>query len=291
MLNPYRRSLLYVPGSSARMLEKAETRACDTVIVDLEDAVAPAEKEEARIRAGRFLDASKREKELFIRVNDVGSSLFEEDVRMAAEHRADAIVLPKACSHAVAVADWLLCRLDSENTVGLIPLVETAQGLSELRELLLGSGRIIAVQFGAEDFTRDMEIERTKTGEEVRFARQIIGLLCRSRNVQAIDTPYVDYRDEVGLESDSLVAKICGFGAKTCIHPAQVDTVNRFFMPGGKEISFAQRVMQEAQREENRRLGAFPLDGKMVDAPVIARAEGVLARAERYGLIDNQNER
>ena len=75
------------------------------------------------------------------------------------------------------------------------------------------------------------------------------------------------------------------------MHPAQVDTVNRLFMRGEKEISFAQRVMQEAQREENRRLGAFSLDGKMVDAPVIARAEGVLARAERYGLIDNQNER
>lgn len=280
MLNPFRRSLLYVPGDQKKMLDKIDSRECDSIIIDLEDAVAPAHKCQARENAREYLLNKTSDRETFVRVNDVFSSYFLEDVKMAVGAGADGIVLPKSDKEAAEKAEAILQLVDRAGKLKMILLVETAEGLMELREAVQGTTRVIAVQFGAEDYTRDMEIARTKEGREVEVARQWIGIICRGCGIQAIDTPFTDYKDEIGHVADIENAKRAGMTAKTCIHPAQTSIVDLHMAPDEKEIQFAQEVIAESEKPENKLAGAFSLHGKMVDTPVIERARRVLECAQ-----------
>ncbi|RGX55944.1 CoA ester lyase [Anaerotruncus sp. AF02-27] len=282
MENAYRRSLLYVPGDKPHMLEKGIFSVCDSMIIDWEDAVTLSQKELAREVTTNFLNQKSPKKEIFIRINDPASAQYTEDLKLAVTLPITGIVLPKACPESVKTVDRDFKKLGVLESLLLIPLIETAFGLIHLEATITASAHIKAVQFGAEDYTRDLEIARTKSSEEVLLARQIIGLVCRSQEVQAIDTPYVDFKDNAGLEQDICVAKQAGFKAKTAIHPAQLEIINHSFIPSEAEIAFAQRVVEISQLPENSHLGAFSLDGKMVDAPIIARAKRVLDRIQQY---------
>lgn len=285
MLNSYRRSLLYVPGDNSKMLNKSFDRPCDSIIIDLEDAIAPDHKDEARDLTEEFVLNADRTKELFIRINDVNSPYYKKDLEMAIRSKVDGVVLPKACLDAVEILESDLNKLDKNADMPYIALIESAIGLVELRELIICGKRLIAIQFGAEDYTRDLEIERTKSGDEVEFARYIIGLNCKSYCVQAIDTPFTDYKDDEGLKYDIEIAKRTGMKAKTCIHPDQIEMINQMFVPSSAEVAFAKRVTEEASKTENISKGAFSLDGKMVDKRVIERAKLVLERTKAYNLI------
>ena len=282
MFNTFIRSLLYVPGDKEHMLEKALLSKGDGVIIDWEDAIAPKCKEIARNVTKEFLEHHTTGKMVFIRINDTASPQYPEDLRLAVQLPIAGIVVPKASPEGLAQVDRDLAEMDNTQDLVLIPLIESAYGLVHLEQVIAASVRIAAVQFGAEDYTRDMEITRTKTGEEVLAVRQRIGLVCQSGKILAIDTPFVDFRDSEGLNHDIWTAKQAGMKAKTAIHPGQLEQINRELTPSEEEIAIAQQIVRTAQLPENIALGAFSLNGKMVDAPVIHRAKRLLERANYF---------
>jgi citrate lyase subunit beta/citryl-CoA lyase len=158
----------------------------------------------------------------------------------------------------------------------IVALVETCRGLVEVGELRAASGRLIGLQFGAEDFTADLGVARTEAGEEIRLARQQIAITARAHGLMAIDTPSLEIADGGRLTADARTARSVGMTGKACIHPRQLSVVAEAFRPDDAEIEWAERVMAaEAVASADGR-GAFALDGRMVDAPVVARARRIL---------------
>ena len=281
-----RRSLLFTPADNARMLEKAGTIKSDALVFDLEDAVVPTSKAAAREvlrQAAVWKDKGKRD--LLIRVNDVDTEWFLQDLDLVAELLPDAVILPKATPEAVVYADHILTAHERSlglemNSIRLLPVIETARGVCELKEISGAAKRVFGLQFGAEDFTRDMEIERTKSGEEIMVAKTMMAIVCKAYRIEAIDSPFTDFRDDEGLKKDCEIAKRIGIVAKTCIHPNQVEIVNEAFMPTREEIEYARGVLATAELEENRHKGAFPFMGKMIDPPIIARARHIIQKSD-----------
>jgi len=273
--------MLYVPADKEKMLIKAAGYPCDSLIIDLEDAVSPDLKALARENVKHHTGALSQTKEIFVRVNDVDSSFFEKDVQTVSMLPVDGIVLPKADPRAVIMANEALDKLDTANRLVVIPLVETARGLVNITQTISKSDRVVGIQFGAEDYTKDMDVVRTVDGGEIAFARHLIGLHCMAAGVQAIDTPYVDYIDQAGLIADCESAKAAGMKAKTCIHPAQIATVNQAFSPSDAEVIWAIEVFEAMRIPDNQGKSAFSLHGKMVDTPIMERAKCILQKVGR----------
>ncbi len=282
----YIRSMLYVPGDKENMVKKAYSLPCDAVIFDLEDAVSPLNKKMARDMLAEKLRESKP-KNLFIRINSVETGYFNKDLQVAISLGVDGIIIPKSNADAIRRAEKEMVRIEQEERkpeIKIIPLIETAFGVQYLAETLSASSRIIAAQFGAEDLTKDLGIARTREGNEIWYARNRFVYACRSLGKGAIDTPCTDIKDLDALRSDTLLAKKIGMTAKTCIHPSHIEIINSIFSPSKDEICAAKRIVAHAQLDENRGKGAFAVDGKMVDAPVLERAENILCKAKLYNL-------
>ena len=208
-----------------------------------------------------------------VRVNGVGTPFWEDDLRAIAGLELDALVLPKAAPEAVAA-------LGPEGPP-LVAIVETARGLRSAHETA-ASPRVVALVLGAVDLGLELGLEPRPDGQEVLFARSQLVLDSAAAEIRApFDQVYVDTRDHQGLEAECRLARSLGFRGKACIHPAQIEIVNRVFSPSEDEVTRARRVVEayELAAEEGR--GAVGLDGEMVDLPVVERARRVLAEAER----------
>ena len=165
-------------------------------------------------------------------------------------------------------------------SVRLVPWIETAMAIVHLYEICKASPRIVGVAFGAEDFTNDMGVERTESETETYFARNSIAVAARAADVLALDTPYFSFRDPDGLSENASVARQYGFKGKFAIHPAQIDIINETFSPSATEIEHARRVVEAFEAAAGRGRGSTSLDGKVVDVPVVKRAQAVLELAE-----------
>ncbi|MFV0452317.1 MAG: HpcH/HpaI aldolase/citrate lyase family protein, partial [Propioniciclava sp.] len=223
-MSPPIRTALYVPGSSPRMMAKADTLAVDAVILDLEDAVSPAEKGAARDGVAQHLLAREGNHQRWVRINAVGSADQVADLAAVLPARPEAIVVPKATPEALrVVAGQVRDHASSPGTPapGLVALVETAEGLLHVGAVAASPG-VVAVQLGAEDLTADLGIARTPTGEEILLARHQVALAARAHRLAAIDTPFLDIADTAALSHDCRAARQCGMTAKTCIHPSQL---------------------------------------------------------------------
>lgn len=289
-----RRSMLFMPGNNPGMLQSAGILGADSVILDLEDAVSLAEKDSARFlvrNAIQNLDFYGTE--VVVRINPVGTEYFEKDINTIARVKPDALMIPKATKEDIAEVDKWLNKIEEEmgfekGSIILIPIVEMALSLETVYDIIGASKRIKGVLLGAEDLTADLGIKRTKLGEEIYYARSKVASACKAYRVDAIDTPFTDIDDVPGFVKDIEKGKSIGMTGKAAINPRQIDTIHDVFAPTSEEIRHAQRVM-EAQAEAKREgKGVFSLDGKMVDAPVIARAQSVLIKAELSGLVDTQ---
>jgi citrate lyase subunit beta/citryl-CoA lyase len=286
-----KRSLLYVPADNEHMAKKAFSLESDCIIFDLEDSVAGDRKEIGRrILESLFIGEHLSGKEHMVRVNDIDSPFFSEDMRVVVKIKPHAVVLPKATEDALVAADVLLSGLEKEfnlpcGEIKLIPLIETAYGVCRAYYIARKVKRVCAIQFGAEDFTRDMEIRRTSSGNEIFFARNEVAVACRANGIEAIDTPFTDFNDDAGLEFDCNIAKSIGMKAKTCIHPKQIGIINRIFSPDQSEIAYAVKIIDQANLPENQKKGAFQFEGKMIDKPVLARAVAVLETAKKSGIL------
>lgn len=286
-----RRTMLFMPGNNPGMLQTAAVFGSDAVIFDLEDAVALTEKDAARTLVGEVLKTMKYDVEVVVRVNPLSTPYAEKDIDVIARLKPDAILLPKACPEDVAELDRRLNIIEEEmgfekGSIKIHPLVETTYGVEKVYDTIKASSRIISVVLGGEDLAVDLGVKRTKTSDELLYARTKIINACKACKVDAIDTPFTDTNDYEGLMEDTLKAKMLGFTGKLSINPRQIDTIHKAYAPTETDIKHAQRVISAKEEAEAQGLGVFSLDGKMVDLPVINRAVHTLDMAKLMGLID-----
>jgi citrate lyase subunit beta/citryl-CoA lyase len=288
-----RRSLLYVPGNMPGMLQNIPVFEADVVMIDLEDAVPLSEKDAARKLTRNFLHFYKeRNKEMFVRINPLDTPFAAADLDEILPALPDGIRLPKADTpELVERLDTLLT--EQEEKLGLeigyfkiIPSIESAQGLLNSSETARASTRLVALAFGAEDYTASMEIDRTKTGEELFHARTRLAWAAKAAGIQAIDTIYADANDMDGLRNETLLAKKLGYTGKSLVNPRQIEVVHEVFRPTQEEIDNAVEVMDAIRRAREMGTGVISLRGKMVDAPVVKRAARTLRTAVAFGMIE-----
>ena len=282
------RSLLFVPGNRPNMLQKALGFSPDVFVPDLEDSVPTDEKANGRAVAASFLTKLSDTGSLVIpRVNSLDTGLLEQDLA--------AIITPDIYGLSIGkvqtvkeIAD--ICGLIGplEQKAGLatgrlklIPWIESAKAIVNAYEICASSKRIIAVAFGAEDFTNDMGIERTDDDSEIAYARSAVCIAARAADVVALDTPYFGFRDTDGLQRDANTARKQGFKGKFAIHPAQIDIINATFSPSPQEVEHAKRVLAAFEAAEHQGRGSTSLNGKVIDVPVVKRARAILEMADR----------
>jgi citrate lyase subunit beta-like protein len=287
-----RRALLYMPGDDRRKIEKAATLAVDCICMDMEDGVALSRKSEARAiiaEAMKALDFGKSER--CIRINGVGSGLESYDLVAALATNPDTIVVPK-----IEFADqvkWVSDHIEAyelssgqePGSVHLLVGVETAKGIMNLRKIAEADHRLEAIIFGAEDYAASIGARRTKEATEVLYARQAVVTTCVANDLQAIDMVYIDFRDQVGLRLEAEQGAGWGFNGKQVIHPNQVPVVQEAFTPSADEIDYAKRVVETFEASQREGRGAYALDGKMIDMPLLKNARKVLDRAKAAGKI------
>ncbi|MGE5509739.1 MAG: HpcH/HpaI aldolase/citrate lyase family protein [Bacteroidota bacterium] len=284
------RSKLFVPGSRPELFDKAMASAADALSLDLEDAVAPAKKDEARKTIGDFLTRLGRahEKVMIVRVNAIGTPQFAEDVDAVVTAGTDLINLPKLESaeeveRAVAAIIAVEERKGLAHRIGVLANVESPKGWQHIYEIAAAHERIAGMQFGVADLLAPNRIERHDAAlSAVRFTTK---MAAANAGVPAYDTVYVNIGDTLGLERDAIAARRMGYIGKSCIHPSQIAVVNAVFTPPDSEIAWAQKVLAAAADPANKGLGAFVVDGRMVDEPFFREARATVELARRLKLI------
>jgi len=281
------RSILFTPGNNMRMIHKTPTLAMDAIILDLEDSVPMIEKDTARVFIRDTLELARSGgAEVYVRINGLTTGLTAQDCDFVIQKGIDGIMLPKVESKEdVLESEKIIEKLEKERgmelgSIVLIPTLETAKGVINVYEIATSSKRVIAIGFGAVDFTRDMGTSLSKEGTELFFARSQVAVAARAAGVQALDTVFIDLADKEGLIKDSQLAKQLGFKGKFLIHPSQIEPVNQIFSPLPKEIEYAKKVVSAFKEAEARGLGAASLEGRMIDIAVFRQAEDLLTLAE-----------
>ena len=279
------RSFLFAPGNHARRVEKALSLDADAVILDLEDAVATAEKPAAREAVAASF-ARQRRGLLYVRVNAVDTEFCYGDLVAIVRPGLDGIILPKVESAAgLATIDWLLAQLERERGLAAGRHRPDPDHRDRAR-VSTGSARssragtrVRRVAFGAGDFTLDVNMVWSRGEAELAPARAAIVTASRAAGIEApLDTVWVDLTDPEGLEASARTALGLGFQGKMCIHPDQIPIVNRVFTPSDEEVAFAERVAAAFTKAEAEGSAAIQLDGKFIDYPIVYRAQRVLTR-------------
>ena len=284
-----RRSLLFIPSNNPAMLQNADIFGADSVIFDLEDAVNITEKDNARNLLFYYLSAHENlPMEVVVRINGLDTNYYQEDLEKIVSDNIDTIMLPKATIEYVNELDKLLTEIENRKKMSkkikVLPIIELAISVLQV-DTIASLNRVDGILLGAEDLTSDMEVVRTKKGVEIEYPRAKVAMACKAYKIDAIDTPFTDVNDNLGLKDDALHAMQLGMNCKAAIHPNQLDTINEVFMPSQTQIIWASRVMKANEDANAKGLGVFSLDGKMVDKPVLDRARKILAKAKKFGAI------
>ena len=286
-----RRSMLFLPGNTPNIIQNAEILGADAVILDLEDAVAPTEKDSARIlvrNAMRYMGFGKCE--VIVRINSIDTDFWRKDLDAIIPQKPGLIMPPKtATAQDVQTVDAYITELEAKlgmepNTVGLIPLIETALGVENAFQIASASKRVKAIFLGGEDLTADLHCKRTKEGNEINYARTRMVCAARAAGVEVYDTPFTDVNDDEGIYTDAAYAKSLGFTGKSAISPRHVKAINEVFSPSMKDIDYAYEVMEAIRIGKEQGKGAVALRGKMIDAPIVARAQQTIEMAVELGL-------
>lgn len=278
------RSLLFAPGNHPRRVEKALTLQADGVILDLEDAVAVSEKPGTRAQVVRALTAPRHRK-LYIRVNDLTTDWCHGDLTAVVRAGLDGIILPKVeHPHHLQTASWMIANLEREHglppgSIDLIPIIETALGISNIAAICRSATRTRRIAFGAGDFTLDMGMVWTRSEAELLPYRSACVMESRAAGLEPpLDTVWADLRDTEGFLASARHAAALGFQGKMCIHPDQIVGANAAFTPDEATIAQARRVVEAFDAAECAGLASIQLDGQFIDYPIVARARRVLAQ-------------
>jgi len=277
------RSMLFIPGNTPNLLINGDVLGADAIILDLEDAVSPAEKDSARILVRNSLKyMNYRGCKTIVRINPVDTDFWMKDLDEVIPCRPDMIMPPKVCGAAdIHQISGYIGKLEAElgipaGSVGLIPLIETAMGVERAFDIASADSRVRAIFLGAEDLTADLHCKRTKEGGEILYARTRLVCAARAAGVEVYDTPFTDVNDIEGLEADARYAKSLGFTGKASISPRHVDGINTVFSPTQAEIDYAHEVLETIEEAKAQGKGVVSLRGKMIDAPIVARAMQVI---------------
>ncbi|MGE5334039.1 MAG: HpcH/HpaI aldolase/citrate lyase family protein [Nitrososphaerota archaeon] len=285
------RTLLFAPATSARHVAKALSGAtgADGIILDLEDAIANAEKPTARVTARQVIEAhtasgaEKRGPAVYVRINGMTTPHAYDDLCAIVGAGLDGIVLPKTETAAqLATADWLLCQLERERGMGegsidLMPIIETAAGIAHLTEIAAATPRVRRLNFGAGDYSLDTNMTWTAGHEGILWARiQVVNASRAARLEPPLDTVYARLDDMEGFAREAEQARRLGFQGKACIHPTQVAVANAVFTPSAEDIARARRIVQAFAEAEASGVASFQVDGQFVDYPIAYTAQRTL---------------
>ncbi len=271
------RTLLFVPGDNPSMLQNSPVFESDLIIIDLEDAVSIDNKDAARNLVKEFLNICNYKDRIVVRINSLDSEYYHKDLEMLSDFDIFAIMLPKA-------TESVITEFNKLYTSKLIPIVESCIAVTEI-EKLVKFNNVCAILLGAEDLACDLEVERSEDSIEILYPRQLLSYYCKAYNKIAIDTPCTNASNMEVVRRDAKFAKKIGLKAKACIHPNQVPIINEVFSVTKKEFVEALRVLKAV--EMNKGKGAFSLDGKMVDEPIIKRARRHVEQGLLLGMEDS----
>lgn len=276
-----RRSCLYIPGINARALEKATSLPADTLILDLEDAVAPDAKADAREAVRKaVVDRAYGAREVVIRVNELDTEWGKDDLAMAAAAGVDGVLVPKiAKGKDVRAVDRFLNDAGGARDLDLWVMIETPLAVLNIRKIAKASARTRLAGFviGTNDLAKELDAEPTPDRFAFLFSLSAAVAAARAYGLTAIDGVYNDFRNEAGLVAECEQGRVLGFDGKTLIHPAQIETANRVFSPGEAELSHAKDVVEAFSLPENRGKGVISLNGQMVELLHLQQAERLIA--------------
>jgi citrate lyase subunit beta/citryl-CoA lyase len=269
------RSFLFIPGNTPSMLQNLDVFESDSVIIDLEDSVLLTEKDSARQLVFEFLSTYTFTKpNIYIRVNDYYTEHFKKDIALLDTLPIEGYVLPKADK-------TMIHDINNHTTKNIIPIIESPMAVLEMEDIIKNN-QVIGLLLGGEDLTKELSIKRTNQAIELLYIRQKMIITCSAYQKLSIDTPWTDKDNLEDLKTEIEFIKSLGFTSKSSIHPNHVDFINELMIPSKEEIMYAKRVVLKSEQEQN---GAFSLDGKMVDVPVIERAKKILEKAKKYQIL------
>jgi len=277
----YFSSLLFSPGSDLRKVQKAFELNANSIVLDLEDSVAPNQKENAReIVTSSLKNFNRGKKKVGIRINAIDTKYWVLDIEQTIREKPDFYMVPKVNnSNDVYVVEKVIESFEQlyglEDKVDLIVTVENSIGLSNIYEIVKASKRIKAISFGKADFSADIGCEPEY--QILFYPRLLTSIAAASVGVSAIDTVYLNFRDLEGLEKEAREAKAMGYLGKAAIHPNQVEVINKVFTPSEKEIEWARKVSMIHEEAINRGLGAITFENQMIDEAVVKKARRILS--------------
>lgn len=273
------------------MMNKALNTEADSIILDLEDAVSMEQKSEARQLVKKYIKKFKEHNiEILVRINDITTKDGVLDLEAIVEEVPDAIIVPKAEEDKITTVHILLnateMRYDiPKESIKIIPLLETSNGIMNIMKILNVSSRITGIQFGAEDFTNELGVTRTVEGHEIDYARSTVVLAGNAFKVDIIDTPFTNIHDQESLVKDTEKAKDLGFTGKACIHPKQIKVVNEIFTPNIEEVEKAKQLLKVFDEALKSGQAVCTFEGAMIDKPIAERAKRLV---DKYTAISNK---
>lgn len=286
--------MLFVPGSDAKKLEKIVTLPADAFLLDLEDGVAVSAKATARDRVAACLERHAGRAGLWVRVNSFDSTELYDDLHAVVVPGLEGIDLPKVnAAREVQIADWLITELERRRglkpgSVALMATIETALGIGNLAQIAAASPRLRALCFGAADYSRELGLDWPPPdgalSPTVLLAKSMLVQVSRQFGLEPPhDGASAEFRDLEKLRTETVQARALGFGGKHAIHPAQLPIISDIFRPSAAQIAWARKVIEASEHHARSGIGAFELDGRMIDAPVAARAREILRQTPQDG--------
>ncbi len=281
------RSWMFVPGHRQRMIDKALGLDVDALMLDIEDGVASAEKDQARRLIGEALGRERESWEpfRFVRINAIGHQRMADDLAAVLRPGLDGLVLPKVESpEEVVTVESLVAEHEAAcgATVKLLVAIESPRGLLMAPAIAACSPRVVGLMFGAEDFGRELGLPTSREGEaqELLYGRSAMVVAAASAHVQAVDGVWVDLKDPEGLEGFARQSRRLGFTGMSSIHPSQIASINAAFSPSPEEIDYARRVIEAYEEAATRGDGSVAFGGQLIDRPIIERARRTLELAQ-----------
>jgi len=288
----FRFARLYLPGNSPGLMINAGLHSADGIILDLEDSVAPEKKEEARFLVRNALrQIDFRGAERMVRINQGKRGL--EDLPHLIPHNVNLVLIPKCESKEYIKKvdeeiDLIKKKFGLTNQVFLMPIIESALGIENAFDIASASANVVAMAIGLEDYTADLGVMRTLEGNESLYARTRLVVAAKAAGIQPIDSVFSDVGDMEALRQNVIVSKCLGFEGMGCIHPRQIAVIKSGFAPDQSEIEKSEKIVMAFETARQNGLGVVALGSKMIDPPVVARAQKTIDLAVRLGLISSK---
>jgi len=287
---------MFVPGHRQRMIDKAFGLDADAIMLDIEDGVAPNEKDAARKNIAESLGREKTpgSPARYVRINAIGHARIDADLEAVIRPGLEGLVCPKIDTpDEVRKIDAILNDQEPKNnlkkgSVKLLIAIESPRGLLNAPAIAASSPRVAGLLFGAEDFGREIGLPTVREGEarDLIYARSSIVIAAASSHVQAVDGVWVDLNDTQGLSGFARQSRRLGFSGMSCIHPSQVDAINTIFSPTAEEIDYCQKVLQAFEEANARGDGSIAFGGQLIDRPIVERARRTIDMARSLGILN-----